>query len=115
MRHHKLLATLTDMLKVFGDRKIALVRELTKLHEQVIHTTFSEAIEIYSNEKSPRGEFVLIVEGYEGTNDEKVYTLEEAVTLAKEYMKEGNSASTAAKISASDTGIKKNEIYRMLV
>lgn len=59
---HKLNATLNDMLKAFGDRKIALVRELTKIHETVFNTTLSEAVEFYSD-NSPKGEFVLIIEG----------------------------------------------------
>ena len=52
---HKLPATLKDMLEAFGDRKIALVRELTKLHEEVIHTTLKEAAEMYTEETKPRG------------------------------------------------------------
>lgn len=111
---HKLIATLNDMLEYFGDRRIALVRELTKLHEEVIHTSFSEAIEIYSGDKTPKGEYVLIVSGYEEKEDEKTYTLEEAVRIAKDYIADGNSASTAAKMAAADTGIRKNDIYREL-
>ena len=110
---HKLISTLSDMRECFGERNIALVRELTKLHEQVIHTNFSEAIRMYTEEKSPKGEYVLIVEGYEG-NEERSYTLEDAVKIAKEYISDGNSASTAAKMAAADTGIKKSEIYRLL-
>ncbi len=111
---HKLVSTLSDMKEYFGERKIALVRELTKLHEQVIHTTFSEALEMYREDKTPKGEFVLIVEGYEENGEERSYTLEDAVKIAKEYISDGNSASTAAKMAAADTGIKKSEIYRLL-
>lgn len=111
---HKLLSTLSDMREYFGDRKIALVRELTKLHEEVIHTTFSEAIELYSGDKSPKGEFVLIVSGYEENEENKTYTIEEAVKIAKDYIADGNSASTAAKMAAADTGIRKNDIYRLI-
>lgn len=111
---HKLLSTLSDMREYFGDRKIALVRELTKLHEEVIHTTFSEAIEFYSGDKSPKGEFVLIVSGYEENEENKTYTIEEAVKIAKDYIADGNSASTAAKMAAADTGIRKNDIYRLI-
>lgn len=106
---HKLLATLSDMLNVFGDRKIALVRELTKIHEEVIHTTLSEAVEKYSVSE-PRGEFVLIVSGY--VEEEKVYSLEEAVALAGEFYKKGDGASLAAKKAAEITKIKKGDIYK---
>ncbi len=111
---HKLVSTLNDMKEYFGERKIALVRELTKLHEEVIHTTFTEALAMYSDEKSPKGEFVLIVSGYEESEGEKNYTLEDAVKIAKEYISDGNSASTAAKMAATDTGFRKNDIYRLL-
>lgn len=110
---HKLISTLEDMRNHFGERKIALVRELTKLHEEVIHTTFTEALALYNEEKSPKGEFVLIVSGYEETDD-KNYTIEEAVKIAKEYIADGNAASTAAKMAAADTGFRKNDIYRLI-
>ncbi|MBQ4625318.1 MAG: 16S rRNA (cytidine(1402)-2'-O)-methyltransferase [Clostridia bacterium] len=59
---HKLRATLDDFYKTFGDRKIVLARELTKIHEEFIHTTLSGAIEYYKD-INPKGEFVLILEG----------------------------------------------------
>lgn len=112
---HKLPATLRDMLEAFGDRKLALVRELTKLHEEVIHTTLKEAAELYSDENKPRGEFVLIVEGYNKEKEDTEYTLEDAVNIAKKYLSEGLSSSAAAKAASVDTGIKKGDIYRELV
>lgn len=59
---HKLNATLNDMLAALGDRKISIVRELTKIHETVFNTTLGAAAEYY-RENTPRGEFVLIIEG----------------------------------------------------
>lgn len=108
---HKLLATLKDMLTYFSDRKIALVRELTKIHEEVIHSTISEAIEKYTL-TPPKGEFVLIVSGK--SEEAKTYTLEEATVLAKEFCEKGDSASLAAKKAAEITGVKKGDIYRGL-
>ena len=112
---HKLPATLCDMLEVFGDRKIALVRELTKLHEEVIRTTLSEVAEMYGEENKPRGEYVLIVEGFDPDTESSAYTLEDAVEMAKNYMKEGSPASLAAKTAAADTGFKKGDIYKLLI
>lgn len=109
---HKLLRTLADMLEVFGDRKIAIVRELTKIHETVMHATFSEAVEYYK-ENEPRGEYVLIIEG---AQEESVnYTLDDALKLAKELVKSGLSTSAAAKEAAQTTGIKKSEIYKAML
>ena len=109
---HKLSATLQDMLKTFGDRKIALVRELTKLHETVFHTTLSEAIEHYS-ENVPRGEFVLIVNG--AKEETAVYGMEDALKIANRIIEEGQSTSLAAKEAANITGLKKGEIYKALL
>lgn len=110
---HKLNATLNDMLKAFGDRKIALVRELTKIHETVFNTTLSEAAEFYDN-NTPKGEFVLIIEGKKEETGEQ-YTLEEAVKLAKRMTDEGKSTSSAAKEAAEISGIKKGDIYKALI
>lgn len=109
---HKLSATLKDMLAVLGDRRICLVRELTKIHEEVLPTTLAEAVARYQ-EEPPRGEFVLILEGARPREKEAV-SPEEAAGIAEGLMKEGMSASEAAKQAAAQTGIKKGEIYRLL-
>ena len=106
---HKLPATLKDMLKYFGDRKIVLIRELTKIHETVSRSTLKEMSEFYE-ENTPKGEFVLIVEGK--PKEEKSYTLEEGVAIAKKLVNDGLSTSAAAKEAAELTHIKKSEIYR---
>ncbi len=109
---HKLVATLKDMQTVFGDREIALVKELTKIHENVLITTISDAISHYESE-SPKGEFVLIIKG---TDEQKTeYTLADAVSLAKGLMKKGESASFSAKEAARLTGIKKGDIYKEIL
>lgn len=109
---HKLPATLKDMLKYFGDRQIVLVRELTKIHETVLKTTLTQAISYYE-ENAPRGEFVLIIEG--AKQEKKTFTLEDAVKIAKDLIKEGKSTSSAAKEAAETTGIKKGDIYREIL
>lgn len=110
---HKLTATLKDMLNFFGDREIALVRELTKLHETVENTTLSAA-SAYYGENPPKGEFVLIVAG-KGKEKTEELTFDEAVAMAKDLVKKGMSASAAAKAAAGQSGFKKNEIYMELV
>ncbi len=109
---HKLLATLRDMLAAFGDREISLCRELTKLHEEVIRTTLSQAAECYAL-NTPKGEFVLVISGKEEESEE--YTLEDAAAMAKSLMDGGNSASSAAREAAAVTGCKKGDIYRILI
>ncbi len=109
---HKLPATLSDMLKYLGDRRIVLVRELTKIHETVQWTMLSEAVDFYSA-NSPRGEFVLIVEGCREPEIE--YTGQDAVEIARKLISQGYSTSAAAKEAAESTGVKKGEIYRILI
>lgn len=109
---HKLPATLRDMALVLGERRIALVRELTKIHEEVIRTTLPEAAERFLQE-APRGEFVLVIEGAAPVQEPQV-TLEEAAALAREYAAQGTAASEAARRAAAETGHKKGDIYRLL-
>ena len=109
---HKLSATLRDLYETLGDRRLAIVREITKIHEEVIRTTLSAAAERFS-EETLKGEIVLVIEGE--NKEETEVTLDDAVTLAKEYLEEGLSASFAAKKAAKETGIKKGDIYNALI
>ena len=109
---HKLPATLRDMYAVFGDRNIAIVRELTKVYEEVIRTTFSEAIARI--EQTPiKGEIVLIVEGAPLPEPQESAP-EDALALAQRYLGEGLSPTDAAKRAARETGHKKGDIYKLL-
>lgn len=108
---HKLLATLKDFYKVLGDRRIALVREITKIHEEVIRTTLSLAVEKYETE-TPKGEFVIVIEGCRESKEE--ISLEDALSLARAYLSQGMSVSMAAKQAAKETGLKKGDIYKKL-
>ena len=107
---HKLAGTLSDLLAALGNRRIAVVRELTKIHEEVWRTTLSEASGRYAD-GGAKGEFVLVVEGAPRPA-ETCGTLEEASAAARKYMAGGLSASEAAKRAAAETGRKKSEIYR---
>lgn len=109
---HKLLSTLEDLLNAFGERRVCLARELTKLHEEIVRTTLTEAIARY-RDTAPRGEFVLVIEGAAPAADTP-RTPEEAAAIARAYVKEGLSASDAAKKAAAETGVKKGDIYRLL-
>ena len=107
---HKLQRTLKDMLETFGDRPVTICRELTKLHEEIWRTGLRQAKEYY-DENPPRGEFVLVISGYDGPENGEI-TLEDAAELAADYMEEGMSASDAAKRAAKETGFSRSEIYR---
>ena len=114
---HKLKATLGDMAEIFGgDRKISLCRELTKLNEEIKRTTLENAIAFYSANE-PRGEYVLVVEGFDGEIiDEGVAKL---LSLSPEehvqkYELDGLSRMDAIKRAAKDRGMSKSELYKIL-
>ncbi len=107
---HKLLATLADMLATWGNRKISLCRELTKLHEEVLRTTLQQAVEHFTA-SPPRGEFVLVVAGSTPQAGEQI-PLEEAAAMARQLIADGLAPSAAAKQAAAQTGHKKGDIYR---
>lgn len=109
---HKLLTTLADMAEVFGgDRPLSLCRELTKLHEEVVRTTLSEALERYT-ENPPKGEFVLIVAGAKPEEKEIPSETDAAARLA-ELIAQGLSRKDAVKQTAKELGLSKNVVYEI--
>lgn len=110
---HKLANTLRDLAQVFGDREITIVRELTKIHEQVIRTTLDQAVLEYGDGRL-KGEIVLILAGAPEEEEHTAMTLEEAVQAAREWMQGGDPPSLAAKKAAKAAGFTKGEIYKLL-
>lgn len=111
---HKLLYTLKDMLEYFGDRKISLCRELTKIHEEVFRTTLSKAVEYYSVNK-PKGEFVLVIEGAKAEDITQAETLEQALEQVQNLVSKGMRGADACKETAKATKFSKSELYAMLL
>ena len=107
---HKLPATLESMAEVFGgDRPISLCRELTKLHEEVIRTTLSGAIELYK-EIPPKGEFVLVVAGAQ-IEEAPEASVQDAKSRVDELMASGMSRKDAVKQTAAELNLPKNAVY----
>ena len=108
---HKLLTTLEDLCEAFGaDRRISLSREITKLHEETLRTTLGEAL-AHFQEVSPKGEFVLVVEGA-GESEDLPVTLEDAVAQVLRLQEErGLKTKEAVRQVSTDTGLSKNELY----
>ena len=107
---HKLRATLEDLYKFFGDRKIALCRELTKIYEQVLRMTLLEAIEYYK-ENNPKGEFVLVVEGAPEQAAMEDITEEQAIELVKALVDKGEKLPNACREIAKQTKFSKSFLY----
>ena len=110
---HRLTATLEDLYQAFGERRIALCRELTKLYEQVLRMTLPEAISYYK-EKAPRGEYVLVLEGA-AREDAPALTFEEVLEQVRRQVDAGMRAADACKTAAKASGFSKNELYRALL
>ena len=107
---HRLRATLCDMAELLGgDRRIALCRELTKLHEETVRTTLSAAADYYAANE-PRGEYVLVVAGREKAAASAL-TLEEGVALVLRRRAEGQRLKDAVRAVADDTGLSRNALY----
>ncbi len=115
---HHLKATLADLYENLGDRRIALCRELTKKHEEVQRTTISSAIAYYE-ENSPRGEYVLVIEG-KSREEKEAETKAEFENISVEehvqrYIDQGMDKKEAMKAAAKDRGVSKRDIYQALL
>lgn len=109
---HKLRKTLSDLKDVFGEgRKITLCRELTKLHEEILPFSLSDAVRYYEGH-DPKGEYVLIVEGRPEESD-PCMSEEDALALVSQYRAEGRSLKESCKLASSQSGFSKNELYSM--
>jgi 16S rRNA (cytidine1402-2'-O)-methyltransferase len=106
---HKLLSTLRDLRDALGGhRRVALCRELTKLHEETVRMTLAEATDFYT-ENSPRGEFVLVLEGApEGVAP---CPTEDALKRVERLREEGRSLRDAVRQAAEETGLPRNVLY----
>ena len=110
---HKLKNTLGDLLEILGDRRISLCREMTKVYEEVQRGTISEMVKLYE-EREPRGEYVLVVEGAGETAEEEL-TLQQAAELARELIEQGMKPSEASREAAKKSGYSKSEIYKAVI
>ena len=111
---HKLITTLKDLYEAFGDRRISLVKEITKIHEKVIRTTLKEAQSLFED-NSPKGEFVLVVEGFnervkptEGITDEYI------LSYVKHLIDKGIDKKSAIKQTAQELNIQKRTVYSLV-
>ncbi|WP_288682563.1 16S rRNA (cytidine(1402)-2'-O)-methyltransferase [uncultured Eubacterium sp.] len=115
---HRLARTLKELRETLGNRQLTLCRELTKKYEEADKTTIDQAIEKY-NEKEPRGEYVLVIEGksqeeIQEENKQKweLMTIEEHMEY---YISQGNDKKSAMKLVAKDRGVSKRDIYNQLI
>ena len=108
---HHLLGTLKELNEVLGNRRLAVVRELTKFYEEVLHFTLEESIEYYS-QNSPKGEFVLVIQGGQEDKEDDWFgdiSISDHILV---YMDEGLSKKEAIKKVAVDRDLPKSQVYK---
>ena len=107
---HRLKAALGDILEVLGDRRLAVCRELTKLHEEVYRGAVSEAIDHFAR---PRGEFTLVIEGAEEGAAVSAAGEEAVRKLLAQLRREGATARDAVAQAVAEMGIPRSRAYRL--
>lgn len=112
---HRLVRTLGDLYEALGNRRITLLRELTKKHETVLRSTIKDLM-VYYEEEDPRGECVLVIEGisFEELMEEEKSRWE-SMTVAEHmdfYQRQGADKKEAMKLVAKDRGVTKRDIYQ---
>ena len=112
---HRLIDTLTFLLDTFGDRRIAVCRELTKIYEEIYRDTLKQAL-LYFTQNKPRGEFVLVLEGKK-LEDIKEEKKEAWINLSIEehilkYVNSGINKKEAIKLVAKERELPKSEVYK---
>ena len=103
---HRVRATLEDLRVAFGDRRVAVCRELTKLHEQVIRTTLAEA----AAQAPERGEYTLVVEG---APPPRPPSLDRAEARLRELLASGSTRKDAAEQVSAELGLPKRQVYKL--
>jgi len=104
---HRLLAAFNDILQILGDRRIAVCRELTKVHEEVFKGRISQAIDHFAE---PRGEFALVIEGKK--EQEKPQLTEAVEKQLRQMRRAGMGAKEAVAQVAGETGLSRRELYQ---
>ena len=115
---HHLKETLEDLFEALGERRISIVKEITKKHENVLVTGLEKALEYYDADE-PRGEYVLVIEG---KSEEELAAESEArwkeISVGEHvnmYIERGLDKKEAMKRAAKDRGVSKRDIYNALL
>lgn len=104
----RLERSLLELVEILGDRPVVMVRELTKIHEEVRASSLS-ALQQWAAGAAPRGEIALVIAtGQEGTTSES-----DAESVVRMLRRSGLSASQAAREAASITGLPRSELYKL--
>ena len=104
---HRIEKCLKDCMEVFGDRKMTLARELTKMHEEFLRGSISEILDVVDE---LRGEMVIVMDGNH-EDKTKAIDMNTIIEMVNASVENGMSTKDAVKDAAKKTGISKNRIY----
>lgn len=107
---HRLHQTLADLLELWGDRRISVIKEITKMHEKVWYTTLADAVTLFADQEI-KGEFVLVVEGAVG--EVREISDEQILQLLAQKIDDGMRKSDAVKQIAVEFDLPKNRVYKL--
>lgn len=105
---HRILESLEDLAGILGERKAAVVKEITKMHEDVVRGTLSEVIGSI-RDTTIAGEYVIVLQGWERTD--KAIT-DDVLSELRTHMKKGLGRKEAVRKIAERYGLGKKELYR---
>jgi 16S rRNA (cytidine1402-2'-O)-methyltransferase len=117
---HRINATLKDALEVLGDRRAAVARELTKIHEEIARGSLRELARRFGADSPARGEMVLlisdlIVDESADQPGETQPSSQRLIERVSELELEGLDSKVALKKAARELGMKRAEAYRLLI
>jgi 16S rRNA (cytidine1402-2'-O)-methyltransferase len=108
---HRFLAALKDMLEILGNRRIAVIREMTKLHAEVFRGNIKEALTYFQKKNKVRGEITLVIDGAPAASDPAIqFNIPEEI--AKVMQNQNVSKKDAVQIVSETYGIPKNQVYK---
>ena len=105
---HRVIESLTDMREMFGDRRIAVCREMTKIHQEIFRGSISEALKHFTQ---PRGEFTIVVAGHAAQPEE--ISMDDIKAKINKMRRAGKSAKDSAAELTKETGLPRKELYRL--
>lgn len=107
---HRLLESMQDIEEVLGNRRIAVARELTKMHEEILRAPVARAISHFAA-NPPRGEFTLLIEGAE--KQPRVLEADEIEERLRQLVARGVSSKEAISVVAHEAAVPRREVYRL--
>ena len=111
---HRLLSSLEDMAAILGPRRATVARELTKIHEELLHGTLPELLNLLQARDRIQGEITLVIERGENAPVPAEYPESLRQHLEEEMQKTGLPRNEALKSVAKQRGITRREAYNQL-